>query len=55
VVNIILGLMPYLDNFAHVGGMIMGFLMGLGLLVQKREDDHGQRLEKKCYQVCHHG
>ncbi|CAM9536101.1 unnamed protein product [Ectocarpus sp. 12 AP-2014] len=50
-VNIILGLMPFLDNFAHCGGMLMGLFMGLGLLVQKREDDRGDRLDKKCYQV----
>lgn len=50
-VNILLGLMPFLDNFAHIGGMFMGFLMGLALLVQKREDDLGDRLGKKCYQV----
>lgn len=29
----------------------MGFFMGLGLLVQKREDSFGSRLETKCYQV----
>lgn len=51
VVNVILGLMPYLDNFAHIGGIVMGFVMGLGLLVQGREDEFGERLEKKCYQV----
>lgn len=43
--------MPFLDNFAHCGGMLMGLFMGLGLLVQKREDDHGDRLNKKCYQA----
>lgn len=51
MVNIVLGLMPFLDNFAHIGGMIMGFLMGLGVLVQKTEDDLGAQLNKKCYQV----
>lgn len=29
----------------------MGLFMGLGLLVQEREDDRGDRLNKKCYQV----
>ncbi|CAN0399021.1 unnamed protein product [Discosporangium mesarthrocarpum] len=43
--------MPFLDNFAHIGGIIMGFLLGLVLLVQKREDDKGELVNKKCYQV----
>lgn len=50
-VGIILGLMPFLDNFAHIGGMIMGFLMGLCLLVQKRDDRLGYRLDPNCFQV----
>eukprot|EP00903_Cladosiphon_okamuranus_P009160 g8753.t1 len=50
VVNVILGLMPFLDNFAHIGGMLMGFFMGLGLLVQKTEDDLGDRLSTRWYQ-----
>lgn len=52
VFNVLLGMMPYLDNFAHIGGIIMGFFMGLGLLVQKREDVYGSRLDTRCYQVC---
>lgn len=51
VLNVVLGLMPYLDNFAHIGGMLMGFLVGLGLLIQDREDEIGTRLEKKIYQA----
>ena len=51
VLQIVLGLMPFLDNFAHIGGLVMGFFIGLGLLVQKREDGTGEALDKKCYQV----
>ena len=51
VFQIVLGLMPFLDNFAHIGGLMMGFLIGLGLLVQKTEDGAGEALNKKCYQV----
>ncbi|CAM9568471.1 unnamed protein product [Chrysoparadoxa australica] len=40
--NVILGFMPYLDNFAHLGGMVMGFCVGLALLVHKREDVTGK-------------
>eukprot|EP00904_Undaria_pinnatifida_P012099 jgi/Undpi1/8019/HiC_scaffold_24.g10491.m1 len=50
VFQIVLGLMPFLDNFAHIGGLMMGFLIGLGLLVQKTEDGAGEALNKKCYQ-----
>lgn len=50
-INIVLGLMPYLDNFAHIGGMVMGFWLGLGLLVQRRIDERGNQLDTKCYQV----
>lgn len=53
--NIILGLLPFLDNFAHIGGMLRGLLVVLSCLMQKRERDFGSRLDKKCYQVSHRG
>jgi hypothetical protein len=31
VIDIGLGLLPIIDNFAHIGGFIMGFLLGLAL------------------------
>eukprot|EP00949_MAST-11_sp_MAST-11-sp1_P004512 g4512.t1 len=33
--NLGLGLMPYLDNFSHLGGFIAGLMLGFGLLVVK--------------------
>ena len=35
-VNIVLGLMPYVDNFAHLGGLIAGLLLGFALLAKRR-------------------
>ena len=31
--NLTIGLMPYLDNFAHVGGFVTGIFCGLTVLV----------------------
>jgi len=33
-----LGLMPYIDNFAHIGGLVSGLLLGLVLLVDKSRE-----------------
>eukprot|EP00897_Mesotaenium_endlicherianum_P000926 jgi/Mesen1/10834/ME000093S10355 len=33
-INLVFGLMPYVDNFAHLGGLATGFLMGATLLVK---------------------
>ncbi|KAG5179534.1 hypothetical protein JKP88DRAFT_270350 [Tribonema minus] len=41
-VNLLLGLMPYLDNFAHMGGLVMGFFCSLPLLVMRAETAHGK-------------
>ncbi|CAF3438495.1 unnamed protein product [Rotaria sp. Silwood2] len=32
IVNFVLGLLPGIDNFSHVGGFVMGLLLGLGIL-----------------------
>ena len=39
--NVVMGLMPFLDNFCHLGGMFAGFFLGLVLLVN--EDNRGRR------------
>ena len=45
VVNCLIGLTPFVDNFTHLGGMVYGFLCGLGTIqlvapkfFQKEED-----------------
>jgi len=43
VINVLIGLTPYVDNFMHMGGMVAGLLMGLVLFSQKHEDESGRR------------
>lgn len=40
--NFFIGLMPYLDNWAHLGGFICGLIVGLALLV-KQYGEFGER------------
>jgi hypothetical protein len=39
--NLALGLVPFIDNFAHLGGFLTGVLMGFSMLVQKRYNAMG--------------
>lgn len=32
--NLVVGLLPFVDNYAHIGGFISGFLLGFVLLIQ---------------------
>ncbi len=32
MINFVLGLLPYVDNFSNIGGFISGFLLGFVLL-----------------------
>ncbi|XP_047341401.1 RHOMBOID-like protein 2 [Impatiens glandulifera] len=44
VVNLALGILPHVDNFAHIGGFLSGFLLGFVLLLRPqfawRESQH---------------
>lgn len=40
-----IGLLPMIDNFAHVGGAIAGFLLGSVLLVMPHYDHDGERVQ----------
>ncbi|GBG31991.1 RHOMBOID-like protein 4 [Hondaea fermentalgiana] len=50
-VNLMLGLMPFLDNFAHIAGFVTGILVGFGVLVSNRFTRWGELKERKRYQV----
>eukprot|EP00250_Pteridium_aquilinum_P032965 c501_g1_i1 orf=589-1722(-) len=52
VINLAVGMLPHVDNFAHIGGFISGFLAGFVLLVQpqagyinQNEVPHSQDVE----------
>ena len=48
--NWIVGLTPYIDNLAHMGGWIYGFLVGVVILERLPLGffGHGSGLAKKC-------
>ena len=33
-INLAIGMLPHVDNFAHIGGFATGFLLGFVLLLQ---------------------
>uniref|UniRef100_A0A7C9D4G4 RHOMBOID-like protein n=2 Tax=Opuntia streptacantha TaxID=393608 RepID=A0A7C9D4G4_OPUST len=34
IINLAVGILPHMDNFAHIGGFITGFLLGFILLIR---------------------
>ncbi|KAJ3680139.1 hypothetical protein LUZ60_016417 [Juncus effusus] len=38
VINLVLGILPHVDNFAHIGGFLTGFLLGFILLFEPQFD-----------------
>lgn len=53
-INLAVGILPHVDNFAHIGGFLSGFLLGFILLVRPQfgwlEGRHrpaGTRLKSK--------
>lgn len=34
MINLAVGLLPHVDNFAHIGGFISGFLLGFVVLIR---------------------
>lgn len=51
VLNVALGLIPTLDNFAHLGGLFAGFFTGLTVLTLPRYDFLLEVKPDQCYQV----
>ncbi|CAK9009380.1 RHOMBOID-like protein 4 (AtRBL4), partial [Durusdinium trenchii] len=50
-INLLLGLMPLLDNFAHIAGFFTGLVCGFAVLVSNRYTRQGEKKERKRYQV----
>jgi membrane associated rhomboid family serine protease len=56
VIDIGLGLLPIIDNFSHIGGFIMGFLLGLALFEfparhRRQSEDNPQERSKKFFHI----
>ena len=51
-INLAVGIFPHVDNFAHIGGFLTGFLLGFVLLVrpQHRPADAHVKSKYKVYQ-----
>jgi len=43
-----MGLLPVIDNWAHIGGLIAGFFLGLIMLTNTERDARGKRLVPAC-------
>mmetsp|Transcript_8506 Transcript_8506/g.11124 ORF Transcript_8506/g.11124 Transcript_8506/m.11124 type:complete len:512 (+) Transcript_8506:361-1896(+) len=50
VFNFAIGLMPYLDNWAHLGGFICGLVVGLAILI-KSYGELGEFRKRYAYQI----
>jgi membrane associated rhomboid family serine protease len=54
-INLAIGILPHVDNFAHIGGFLTGFLLGFVLLIQPRfgwsEHPFGGKTKSK-YTAC---
>ncbi|CAM6006863.1 unnamed protein product [Sphagnum balticum] len=45
LINLVFGLMPHVDNFAHIGGFVVGFLLGFVLLVRVQDRYYNDMLQ----------
>ncbi|GMH87879.1 hypothetical protein TL16_g10991, partial [Triparma laevis f. inornata] len=41
VLNVLIGFLPFVDNFCHCGGLLIGFLLGMGTISQLSFDFFG--------------
>jgi len=52
IVNCLVGLTPFVDNFTHLGGMLFGFLCGLSTMERVSPDFFGD--EERCWSKTKH-
>ncbi|XP_071716330.1 RHOMBOID-like protein 1 [Rutidosis leptorrhynchoides] len=58
IINLMVGILPHVDNFAHIGGFVTGFFLGFILLARRQFDwivppgyyGHPMKPEYKLYQ-----
>ena len=43
VINLAVGILPHVDNFAHIGGFLSGFLLGFVFLIRPQFGWFSQR------------
>ncbi|GMH26459.1 hypothetical protein Nepgr_028302 [Nepenthes gracilis] len=51
VVNLAIGILPHVDNFAHIGGFLSGFLLGFVLLIRPQFGWVSQRYMPQGYSL----
>merc|ERR1712176_380431 len=51
VVNSLIGLTPYVDNFTHLGGMLFGFLCGTSTMKRVSTAFFGEENNKTCWLI----
>ncbi|PHU06855.1 hypothetical protein BC332_23344 [Capsicum chinense] len=49
VINLAVGLLPHVDNFAHIGGFVSGFLLGFVFLIRPQFGWVSQRYASNAY------
>lgn len=47
IINLAVGILPFVDNFAHIGGCVSGFLLGLGI-IWHRDYKGGYKFRQVC-------
>ncbi|XP_061359393.1 RHOMBOID-like protein 1 [Gastrolobium bilobum] len=53
VINLAVGILPHVDNFAHIGGFVSGFLLGFVLLIRPQYKWVSQRNSRSGYATKH--
>lgn len=51
ILNLAIGLLPMLDNFAHIGGLITGFCVGMSVMSRKRYNSQREEKPELLYQI----